>query len=55
MSSVEKDLRVLMDNRVTANQQCALAAKKGNYILGCIKKSMASRLRDVTPPSTLPW
>jgi len=31
-------------------QQCALAAKKANDILGCIKKSVASRLRELLFP-----
>ena len=38
---------VLVDDNLTRIQQCALAAKKANGILGCIKKSMASRLREV--------
>ena len=46
-SSVEKDLRVLMENRWAMNQQCAFMAKKTNGILGYIKKSVASRLREV--------
>ena len=45
-----KDLGVLEDNRVIMSQQCALMAKKANDILGCIKKSMANRSREVILP-----
>jgi len=46
-SSVERDLGVLMNSGFTMSQQCALVAKKTCGILGCIKKSMASRSRKM--------
>jgi len=46
-SSVERDLGVLVDDKLT---MCALVAKKANGILGCIKKHVASRSREVLLP-----
>jgi len=49
-NSVERDLGVLVDDTLTMSQQCALIAKKASGILGCIKKSVATRPREVLLP-----
>ena len=54
-SSAEKDLRVLVDSKLPMGQQCACVARKASGILGSVGRRRASRSREVSSPSALPW
>ena len=45
-SPTKRDLGVLADSKLDLSQQCALAAKRANHTLGCIRPNSANQLRE---------
>jgi len=45
-----KDLATKVDTKLNMNQLWALVAKKANSTMGCIRRNVASRLRETILP-----
>ncbi|KAK4831142.1 hypothetical protein QYF61_015445 [Mycteria americana] len=48
-SSVERDLGVLVDNKLYMSERCAAAAKKADRMPGCINEGITSRDKVIIP------
>ncbi|RMB93966.1 hypothetical protein DUI87_29551 [Hirundo rustica rustica] len=49
-SPEEKDLCVFVDKKLNMTWQCVFEVQKANCILGCIKRSVTSRSREMILP-----
>lgn len=43
----EKDVGFIVDSQLNMNSQCNIVVKKANTILGCIRKGISNRSREV--------
>lgn len=46
-SPADRDMRVLVGSRLITSQLCALVTRRANCILGCVKHSSTSQVREV--------
>jgi len=51
-SSVERELVVLVDNKLNMSEQCAGVAKKANSMLDCITRASPAEIKMTLPHST---
>jgi len=53
--STEKDLGILVDSKLTMSWEHTLTVNEANSNLGCVRNSVASRLREGSSLSPQPW
>lgn len=51
----EKDLMLLVNEKLNMSQQCASVTRKANSVLSCIRMSTASRPRELIVPLSQLW
>lgn len=53
LSPAKEDVGILVDEKIGRSQKCALTTQRANCILGCTKRRVVNREREVIAPLLL--